>query len=143
MLTRFLVAVLLCFTVNTSAVAEDARSHIVHFESNNCLPDTGPDYRKKCYLALPVETRKSLEGHMVTKLGLSAVGQISLVAVYEQDISGKRQKDSKLFHFIQTEPGFRNLLWSILFDSKDQSIRILYDRNRKTPADFKLTTKKK
>ncbi|MDF1744581.1 MAG: hypothetical protein P1V19_12865 [Gimesia sp.] len=46
---------------------------------------------------------KSLEGYMVAKLGLAAIGNIYLVAVYQQDVSGKPQKDSQLFHFVQTE----------------------------------------
>ncbi|MCH9655601.1 MAG: hypothetical protein K0U86_09610 [Planctomycetes bacterium] len=46
---------------------------------------------------------KSLEGYMVAKFGLAAIGNIYLVAVYQQDVSGKPQKDSQLFHFVQTE----------------------------------------
>lgn len=149
MFTRVLVAVLLAITINVSAVAKDEPSQLVKFvvksESIKGPPGTtGFDYRKKCYLALPIETRKSLEGYMVTKLGLSAIGEISLVAVYQQDVSGKRQTDSQLFHFIQTENYVGGtLLWSILFDSKDGSVRILYKANRKTPADFQIQNKKK
>ncbi len=81
----------------------------------------------KYWNQLPPQTRKTIETTIVTDegLGLSAVGVVQLVGVYNYPDSGK-DEPKRLFHLRQTDQVGSSLMWSILVNAEQGRYRILF-----------------
>lgn len=133
-------------TACVACFAEDRRETIVTFPADTTLSDPlNAEHarnleRKAAYLAIPVATRKKLESLMVgNSLGISGTGRVKLVGVYLYRDSKLRQKSQRLFHLIFADLFENRLQWSILFDSKKETVQVLYrlsdDLLRDIPLD--------
>jgi hypothetical protein len=123
----------------TYALGDD-ESSVVKFDATeraDILTSKNESY-KRSYFRLPEKTRKGLESAMWIpgSLGLSSTGRIELVGVYSHWGSEKREGDSLIYHLTQTDLNDSRLVWSILFDSQNGKVQILYDVNGKTGSEF-------